>query len=767
MKAYLQRSAQVPRYLPGQVLLETDRLATLSLQPLSGDVTQPGKSDDLPALKDVLTFLKFTPEETKNLVEAVQSTIKIVGGIVSVVGAVTSVVDLMTKLGVFGPQEDKTQVALAQIGSRLNQIYGYLVQEEFKGLYLQAVEWRSARTNARNALRNAQISPTTSIVNDLVARTADLDTGINQMLDPANANIAFLRSVYNYTPVNIWPHWIDAATPPFMTRTDGQPINYADPAQELQSRIWDAGHFIDVLFSSLAERMLVTVTIEPAFRSTAYDRDQLKRIVTGLTAFINAWRGAMLVASPSAGLNGGYPTPFNLPTLPMPGQGLLQSPYRPQAHNLGSMTAPPGIVLGAVDPVTGVAAWDPFWEAFDRLGSVTLNDYGVFQEAWGGGYDVVRAKDPAKALAAAEQQQAQMLDEVVGASGIVALMQLRTQLQLAASEVTGSEFAQLPNALFRLVKSGINFDGSPVFALRRGPVESVDLGQLTPFAVDPTKKYDGTRYFQETEKIFRFRMAQRTRRTQIQLGYRLRIGETDIPLVPFSRGGYLDSNVTPFPTEPIAVEVHETTQVYEVRQSQVFSYEQEDLFEAGEPLPTSPWSLPGWKGRLFIDKRIGDVAFAVDVRFEHDSTGQQYTGDAIVTIRNLEPEKFPAGYILPVTVFETHMDGSDPPQPSEYVADSMTIHMVPSFLVMGRDFFDAYWETLNFLAKTVKGINDRFKIHEGVRQLTRPNPDPAWAVQRQAQEATALVNVIDAVRIAQPEAVAEVIQQLKAPSVRN
>ncbi len=761
MKAFYLGTPQALRYVPGDPLLEMDRLAILNLRPLS-DPPQPAKGADLPALRDVMTFLKFTPQETKSLIDAVQSTVNIVGGIVSVVGAVTSVVDLMKKLGAFGPQDDATQIALQQIGTRLNQIYGYLVEQEIKGLYLQAVAWRVAQPLARNALINAQISPTPEILTALEERIVALDTALIAMLSPGSANIAFLHVTYGYVPGQF--HWIDAALPPFMNRTDGQPVNLAHPSQELQARIWDAGHYIDVLFSALSERMLTTAIIEPAFRSTGYDRTQLKLLVSMLTAFINTWRGALLVASPAAGLNGGYPMPFGSPAIPAPGEGLLQSPYRPGAHNLGSESAPPGIVLGAVDPVTGIAAWEPFFDGFDRVGTVGLMDYGLFKEAWGGGFDTIKAMDPAKALAAATQRQTEYLDKVVVASGIGELAKLRAQIQLAALGVQGSDFVQLPNAQFRLVRKGRRIDGSIIFAIRKGGVESVDLGGLTPFAQDPAKKYEGTRYFQESEKTFRFRMALRTRRTRIQLGYRLRVGNTDIPLVPYSDGGLLGGDLTPFPSETIVHEVHETAPVYNVHQSHVFSAAEEDLFEAGEPIPGgSRWAIPGWRGRLFLDERTGEIALAVDVRFEYDHTGKKYSGEAIVTIRNLDPEGFPGGAIIPVEVHETHI--GDDNQPQEFLADRMTVHIVPSFLVMGRDYFAAYWDTVAFMAKTVKDLNDRFKRQQPV--LGRPNPDPAWAVRRQALDTVAMVDAIDAIRMDQPEAVAEVIQQFRPPAVQG
>lgn len=763
MKAFYLGVHPSTHYLPGDPLLERDRLATLSLKPLGGPAaasptTPPVKDDSLPALRDALTFLKFTPEQIEELMTGIQSTVKIVSGIISVVGAVTSVVDLLSKLGAFGPKEDATQVALQQIGSRLNQIYNYLVDQEIKGLHVQAVGWRAAQAGARNALSNAQISPTLDILNALVGRAGQLDDALFQMLSPENGQIAFLRQVYQYAPNQF--HWVDAATPPFMMRTDGLAVNFADPAQDLQTRIWDPGHYIDVLFSALTERMLIMVTVEPAFRSTGYDRTQLKLLVERLTVFIHAWRSAMLVAIPAAGLNGGLPMLFGQAAIPLPGEGILQSPYRPNAHNQGSQSAPPGIVVGAVDPVTGITSWEPFYDGFETVGTVHLNDYGVAKEAWGGGFDYVKAKDPVKALATATQRQTQDLDQVIAGSGIGELVKLRAQLQLAALGVLGSDFVQLPNARFRLVQHGIKIDGSPNFALRQGAVEHVDLGGLSPFSPDPAKTYPGVRYFQECEKTFSFRMAVATRMTRIQLGYRLRIGDTDITLIAYSNNGFLGTPSPAFPTETISVEIHDTVQVYNVRQSQVFSFAEENLFEAGQPIPSSPWATSGWKGRLFMDPRPGKLALAVEVRFEHDASGQQYSGQAFVTIRNLNPEEFPDGAIVPVYVYETHIGNDN--QPQEVLAESMTVHIVPSFMVMRADYFSAYWEASEFLGNTAKALSERFARH--TRTTVQAIPDPAWAIREQVLDTVARVDAVNALRLSERSAVAEVMGQLRPPA---
>ena len=102
-----------------------------------------------------------------------------------------------------------------------------------------------------------------------------LHKAILTMLDPGSANIAFLRKVFKYGGPGTF-HWIDAATPEFMARADGTAVNYADPSQELQSSIWDAGYYIDVMFAALSTRMLMVTTLEPAFRATAHDRKTSK-----------------------------------------------------------------------------------------------------------------------------------------------------------------------------------------------------------------------------------------------------------------------------------------------------------------------------------------------------------------------------------------------------------------------------------------------------------------------------------------------------------
>ena len=291
---------------------------------------------------------------------------------------------------------------------------------------------------------------------------------------------------------------------------------------------------------------------------------------------------------------------------------------------------------------------------------------------------MIRAADPPAALKAAFQQQEAARVHVSKSMGIDSLIALREQYRLAATPVSTSMFVSLPNAAFHRLKTGLRIDGGYTYSLEKGEDETIDLGVMSAFAPDPSRRYTGTRYDQETTKSFRFRMASRAHWSRIQLGYRLVVAGVSHVLIPYSSGDFAE-NLTDFPTEPIHFEVNAANNAYDVMQSHVFTNHEEDLFEQGLSLPAAPDSTwlfgsPGWRGRLFQNERMGEVSLAVDVSFSFIPSGLNYTGEASVTITNLKPREFPDGAVVSIQVFETHMDGSEIPVPVEDIADSMTIH---------------------------------------------------------------------------------------------
>jgi hypothetical protein len=518
------RAKSLYLYTPGDILSEPDRLLYNTLQPLtlpSGatptgatpssiwDLIKPGE-DDLKGVKSALKFLKFSADDITNYFNAIGSLVNVASGIVSIVGIVSSAKEILTQLGVLESAEAKVQKALQEIGVRLEQIYSYLARENRKGLFVEARTWRQDIEKARGAVSNANVSRSPINLNSLTERAADLDGSLTSMLDTGSGDIAFQRSVYGYKP---WSgHWIDSAASPWLSLANGGQIqNYANEASELASSIWDPGHYVDVLVRALSDRLLLVATAEPLFRSTAYDRTQLGDLVTGLTKFIEKWKASMIVVDPTVGINPG---------------GHVRNP-------IWTQSAPPGILLGAIDPVTGTAAWSIAWEGFakkfttNKTISLTPSSHPDYAEAI----------DPAQAIKDARDAQWSMLDFVIGVSGIPHLVQLRMHLQTAASVIIGSEVVKLPNARFDLL-------GSPWTATQ--PV-MVDLGRLKKYASDPNKTYAATRNYQEIEKTFRFSMAKRTDVSLIQLGYRLTIGKKSIPLIDFNKIRDMTQGVT-FPS---------------------------------------------------------------------------------------------------------------------------------------------------------------------------------------------------------------------------
>jgi hypothetical protein len=651
------------------------------------DFVKPEK-DDFKGLSKALAFLKFTPDEQEVLFNVIGSTINIVAGVVSIVGAVGAAVDLLNKLGVLGPAEDPVQAALKRIGQRVEQIYGYLAAQDRRGLYGEALDWRVKGDLARNAVMNAKTSRSPENLQALVNNANALNEAILKMLDAGKAKIAFLRSVYGT------PWWLPYAQSPYMKTAAGATVNYRDPAQELQAEIWDAGHYLDVLVRSLQDRIAVAMTLEPAFRSTGYDRLVLQQIAGDLMRFAHTWRGAILVADPVFALNAG---------------GTLRSPER---------DAPAGVPIGAVDPVTGLSSFQPEWAGF----TVKFDRTDFPGEAWGGVWDESRATDPAAALAAINAVHGPAVDSVVRACGVDKMLRLSQRFRELASPPLGSDFVKLPNALFR--RPPVDLLGGGVLngnLVSTGEPVTVDLGRLKLFSPHPDRTYSGTRFELRGWKAFRFRMPRRAQQSGIRLGYVLRVGGNDIRLMEFATAA--DRGGGDFPEATIRQDFDIQHKVYDCYQSAHLSVAQENQFER-------EGRVNGVE-RLFLNERDGRAKFRLEVKFVPFAGGDlaAYAGEAEVTIQALEPDTFPDALILSIVVLETRVGLNSVPE--EVFADSMTVHLIPKYVVLNPEFFADHHAAVAHLAKTVKEI-DRKVIPQHEIVPGPPDPDPAWKVKARA-----------------------------------
>jgi hypothetical protein len=259
-------------------------------------------------------------------------------------------------------------------------------------------------------------------------------------------------------------------------------------------------------------------------------------------------------------------------------------------------------------------------------------------------------------------------------------------------------------------------------------------------------------------------MPLRTDVSHIQLGYRMEIAGKNIPLIPYSAAPADGSPGLRFPTQPISTEIRiEDYPVYDVYQSRLFSEYDEDRFEGIEE-PSEPMFVTRFRvapgERIFLNQRTGSIALKVDVTFETDfqNPAQPFVGHANVTIRNIDPAVHPGGIILPVTVYETRVALDEGQE--EVPADNMTIHTVPSFLVVGKDYFNDRREGLETMNAIFGGINERYAIS------VRPDVPigPEWQIRRRAAEEVVKDRAISRLLETQPEIAQSVVKRFMPPT---
>jgi hypothetical protein len=724
-------SAAIPPYSPNEPLFESQRLGLHTIpvaqQVLSGDneddlgLFEP-KKDEFKELAKGLKFLKFSPEEAEAFYNLIGSGIKIASSIMTVIGVIGSVADLAKKIGLLGQSETAVEQRLEALSVRLVQIYGYLAAAARRGLYNQALPWRTATTLSRQSRWSVQISRSPSFLQTVIDRMEALDGAIAQMVEPESGIISFQRAVYGYVPGG--GHWIDAAKVPFVGFANGTAMpEYSNPGQELQAEIWDAGHYVDELAWSLRERVLAAAAIEPAFRSTGVYREFFSDTEKALRKVIERWRGAFLIANPTACI----------------GQdGELRPPISPAGTS--------GILVGATDPVTGISSMQ-LWNQFP-IKYITY----THGEAYGGGPQRSVAVDPVAALATGLAEHARLVDQVVKASGIDRLQKLQTQYQLLAQAVNESEFVRLPVPKFQFIDDGL-------IAGFVGEAATVDLGDLKKFASDPDKVYPAKRYYRQMEKTFRFRMARRTEISMIQLGYRLRIESADIELCPYSRRPAAGFPYIPFPSEPIKKPIRLTLPVADCCQTSHFSAAMEDSFE----------KEGGSTDRVFVQHGTGEAEIQVSIEFVPLAGGldDAHAGEAVVTVRNLDPRQFRDAFTLKIVVYETVTGPGTAAEPYEFEADYMTVHMTPSYLIVDRDFIEDYWRAFETMLKTIRGINDKLTLEQIPFGPPQPMEDPKWNFRNPTLEIREGINFIDAAATLNRREIAQEIAYFRPPAVRG
>jgi hypothetical protein len=606
------------------------------------------KRQDFDALFEGVQFFKFSREYAKEilgLVTTAASFMSVVGAAVAAIQAVAKIIELL------GPGAGQQQ-ALQNIGKEVHEIYGYLEGSEIAERFNQTAKLRKLLVDLENAIATAAGSASPEAIRDVADMTKSLDDAFGLYLSVENGNVPFSSQLYER----------GMHSPQLWTKLSGTPyLKYSSGANTprltgLGTFIWDPGHYADMLAAAIRLRVLAAVTLEPLYRSTGHTRPAIASLAPQLKDFIDKWDNSFVVADPASSVLA---------------DGTLA------IYNTAGFF-PPGILIGAICPVTGISTLR-LYENFTQL-EITRHSFG----ASSGGPDRYKAADPQAALDAAFAEHWRLVAQVRAASGIDELRRLHQRLIRLGGPPTPTESVRF--GWIRKTATERNQIASPAIIVS-GQAESITLGKLAGWGTD--RSFDAVRYVTGDRKTIAFRMARRAVRSHIQLGYKLLIDHQEIELVQWQAQPAPEVELTWFPSQPIErILTLRNKSLYDSIQSRGFSAAEEELYdETGD-------TGDGGALRVLMNPRRGDVQVSVRVEFEAKPPGEDnpFLGLAKVTIEPIDPDGQRAAFLLDIDVAETHAQSVELTQTvtGESFIEGMNLHLVPSYVVAGEDFFAAY-----------------------------------------------------------------------------
>ncbi len=716
------------------------------------------KQDEPGVLAGVLKYLKFSPDEIKRIEKFIDTIGKIASTVTWIIGAVSTVKDLLTLAGVL-EEDDAAAKLQQQIAEQVQTIYSYLENTEKKNEYKLAVDWRSAVQRTKTDIHNLALSRTQSNLDSLATSIHHMmEEAIRPMLALRMGDIPFVRTTYGGRPSavvyeNELPnHWSDYAFPLWMQTTGGQPVSNGN-FLDLGSTIWDAGYYLDVLIEAIGVLISGLAALEAGFRSTAYDRLYFRDIASGLTAFIDKWEKSLLITNvvgpldPEPDISGGHRIHH-----PWAGWSAIERP---------------GLPIGAIDPVSGIAAFDPLWNDGFNMHFVSESASGLAPAL---GYWTLENYD--QVVTAAYAYRASLLRSVRDHCGINRLRELRDSVYALIGPPSPSEFVSVADTTFaRADITGV----ATTLVWSDETDEEVDLGVIGQFAGQPGKKYPAKRWYQYITKSFRIPMARRMDYSKTQLGYRLTftVGKSsavapgDSPinvstvLAEYSAQTIPGEDQPIFPSESVPVDLQsDTAGVYDVLQTGPLSAHDEQLYE-------NTGKVPGQR-RLFLNVHDGPVAAKVNIDFELDihNPDSPFIGFANVTVGTLDPVAHPGGFILDIEVYETVMLApEDPPRDErrEMPAAMVRLHFAPSFLVVGSDYFNDRDAGLEAMGKAMKSVSDQYARS---KQMLGPR-DPVENIKRTALEQAQMETMFAEVAHQSRQQAAQLVTRYAVPALRQ
>lgn len=660
----------------GDAFSETERAKT-AVEPKKkdGDIFDSfiPSDDQFKALSKGIDFFKFDPDTAKSLFNAIGSAVNIAAGVVTVIGAYKSAIELLEKVGVLkaAAEVDADVKAILANTQALIDLAGAQMEENRREL---VDDWKSAIEAVASARADVAASRTFFVLRNLADRVAELDQALDKMLAFNTANIFFQRAAYQTKHVSY--NWTEVTPSAHLDRRDHRDAqgivsatpDYKNPRAELRERIWDPGHYLPVLVKAIGERLAATAMLEPAFRSTGYNREALRQIERGLTGFVSSWERSLIVANPAAGIDA---------------DGFLYQPFYGDA--------PEGVLIGAVDPVVGYSNL----KTFPILPIKYEKSEFIFSASGEGVYDSSQALDPQGALRAAVAAHAQLVDQVIELSGIGNFRKIQKQLDKATRPPRTSDFATVEKISYGLPNIPI------------GQEETIKLGRLARYAPNPDKIYPATRYVQGGNKQLQFFMPRRGEISGIQLGYALRFTDArnhavTVELIRFDAMASATAEATPFPTEAITKTIKLELDALDCIQTRMTTTDEEDAYENRGKIKGA--------SRILINPRRKTKHLVVTALFEPEAeTDQPNRGIVTVVIDPEDPNTEADAAVLRVELLETRPDANTT-QPSAVAVDSFEVTIVPSYLVVPKEMIDDVRKATAQMAKTIDEIRDKFGL---------------------------------------------------------
>ena len=716
--------------------------------PVSLSSTQPHliKSAKVNYLEEGLRFLKFDQGTIDRILETVSTTATFAAGVGDVVSFVSTVKSLLEYFGLLEKPED-----LLQRLDRFQGVIEHLFQEqEDQRQRLEASKWKVDCHLAGTALYDYFLTPSPQRADDLIEKTRDLDSALLAMLDaaktipfnekrhwfygkkwnerasrrrPLDNSVEFCVSGFNSASANLDNLRLDE----YLVALNSSRRLDA-PAEE--GRVWDPSSYILFLIEGLRLRLLISTAIEPLYRSTSTFHSKLDKIGTDLALFATRWKDSLVIINPLAGM---YPDKLNAVKW-----WLLSNE---------------GLPIGAFDPVFGISSTVPFlgFETYytinDVIGNV-LDGRFPFDIGARGSNDT----DPGYPLFITNRDQAiqttllqhgKAIQSVVKSTGASYLMELAGIYNKLAKPTSVSQVIDLTSAAAYWPKSTpMLVDPKPFESL--GPV-SIKMEQLAKYARDPAKVYAGDRYATKLGKTFMFNLARRATHSGVQLGFDLRIGDVKIgskswTLIPFSKHPPMGTSVDWFPEEVIEETVEFSSDVFDCVQDRHLSRKEEDTFEK----EGSGWLTTGdLASRVFVNLRRGRLKFRIKITTESlpGSDHATYLGRAVVEILPLPDEAVDAA-ILDVRVMETILDVDGQELTRE--ADRMTVHLIPSYIILGKEFFDDYRDAYQRMLGAVADLRRQFPLKDLWNHVPKKvDRDPLFNSAIVAQEIAIGLKILD------------------------